>query len=95
MQASIINTSVTVLARSLCVLALVALVGCSSRPSLEKLEEEAMRTDDWSEVDKRIRMERSMGWHDPDEKCPSGEALLCSKKGEREFCECVSPHILR
>src|SRR5210317_2238006 len=86
-------------AKLLCLLALVAVTGisgCSSRPTMEELEKEAAATGDWSEVKKREQMDRRMGVVDPDrEECPSGEALLCRQKGEREDCECVESNWIR
>ena len=75
--------------------ALCLLVGCTARPTLEELETEAMATGDWAAVEKRERMDRRMGLVDPINQCPNGEALLCSKKGEAENCECVSSDIIR
>ena len=81
---------------SLLTLALaVGIAGCASRPSMEELESEAMRTGDWSEVEQRKRMDRQMGRVDSDSQCPSGESLLCRQKGEREECECVDSQLLR
>lgn len=86
------------IAKLLCLLAVVAVVGtsgCSSRPTMEQLEKEAIATGDWSEVQKREEMNRRMGRVDPDRQCPSGESLLCRQAGERENCECVESNWLR
>lgn len=76
-------------------LALLTMTGCASRPTLAELEKEALQTGDWSEVDKRKRMDRKMGRHIPGDECPNGEALYCETKGEREDCSCVSVRLLR
>lgn len=78
-----------------CLLLLTVLVGCASRPSMQELKEEAMDTGDWSEVHKRQRMDRAMGRVTPDAPCPEDMILRCSKKGERELCDCIYPHVLR
>jgi hypothetical protein len=62
---------------------------------MEELEQEAAETGDWSAVEQRRLMDRRMGLVDPSRQCPNGEALLCSKKGEQENCECVSTDIIR
>jgi hypothetical protein len=85
-------------AKLLCLLALVSVVGtsgCSTRPTMEELEKEAVTTGDWSEVEKRKEMDHRMGKVDPDRQCPPGEALLCRQKGEKEDCECVESNWLR
>ena len=79
----------------LCLILLLTLSGCASRPTMEELEKEAMRTGDWSAVEERQRMDRKMGRYVPGQECPNGKALFCEKKGEREECTCVSANILR
>ena len=69
--------------------------GCAARPSMDELKDEAAKTGDWSEVEKRERMDRRMGLYDPDTECPNGQIYLCDKKGEHEQCECVASHTLQ
>ena len=69
--------------------------GCASRPSMDELEQEAMRTGDWSAVEHRQHMDRKMGRNNPDNACDNDSILLCSKKGARESCECVTPNVVR
>ena len=69
--------------------------GCASRPSIEELELEAMRTGDWSQVEQRERMDRRMGRVTPDNMCDDNAIMLCSKKGAREQCDCVTPNVVR
>ena len=79
----------------LCILTLAVSAGCASRPSIEELELDAMRTGDWSAVEQREHMDRRMGLNDPDNACDNDSILLCSKKGARESCECVTPNVVR
>jgi hypothetical protein len=62
---------------------------------MDELEQEAMQTGDWSAVEQRERMNRRMGLNDPDSSCDNDSILLCSKKGARESCECVTPNVVR
>lgn len=62
---------------------------------MEELEQEAMQTGDWSAVEQRERMDRKMGRNNPDNACDNDSMLLCSKKGARESCECVTPNVVR
>lgn len=75
--------------------AVAGISGCSSRPTMEELEKEAIATGDWSEVEKRQEMDRRMEMVDPDRQCPSGESLLCRQNGPREECECVESNWIR
>ena len=77
------------------ILTLAISAGCATRPSMEELELEAMRTGDWSSVEKRERMDRRMGLVNPDNTCHDDAILLCSKKGAREQCDCVTPNVVR
>lgn len=79
----------------LCTLMVAIAAGCASRQSMDELELEAMRTGDWSAVEQRQRMDRKMGLNDPDNACDNDSVLLCSKKGARESCECVTPNVVR
>jgi len=73
----------------------IGLTACASRPTMEQLREDALDTGDWSQVQKRQRMDRAMGRINPNPPCPEGMILRCSKKGEREICDCIWPHVLR
>lgn len=74
---------------------LLGTIGCSSRPTMQELEKEAMATGDWSKVEKREAMDRKMGRVDSRLQCPTGEALVCSQKGKREECVCVNSNDIR
>ena len=51
------------------ILALCLLVGCSTRPTIEELEAEALDTGDWSAVEKRQRMDEKWGVVKSDSAC--------------------------
>jgi hypothetical protein len=73
--------------KTLAIAALILLVGCAGRPTLEQLETEASISGDWTAVESRERMNARMRT-DMEPKCPEGRYLLCEKKGEREICAC-------
>ena len=69
-------------------LALCALAGCSTGPTLEQLEEQALVTGDWSLVEKReatiARRNLRSGIA-----CPSGYIGYCQVRLGSERCTCV------
>ena len=67
------------------------LAGCVSRTPLAELEAEAALTGDWSAVEKHERMNRKMGFVTDGDECPGGHIMVCSTKGSRNECGCVSP----
>lgn len=73
------------------VLVAVVLAGCTSRPSIAQLEEEAEITGDWSAVEQHGQMDKRMRRVQEDTICEKGYILACSKRGERELCGCASP----
>lgn len=75
--------------KQVCLLAVLALFGCTSQPTSEELESEALETGDWSGVDERERMTERMKVA-PKPKCPEHLMLLCIKDGEHEECFCQS-----
>ena len=77
------------------ILALCLLVGCSTRPTIEELEAEALDTGDWSAVEKRQRMDEKWGVVKSDSACRGDKVEICQTKSKQEFCDCVSPHDLR
>ncbi len=77
------------------IIALCLLVGCTSRPTLEELEAEALITGDWTEVENRERMDKRWGVVQTESKCRSGYVEFCETKSALEYCECVSPKDLR
>lgn len=69
--------------------AILALFGCTSQPTTEELEGEALKTGDWSDVEQRAKMTEKMSVK-PKPKCPEHLMLLCIKDGEHEECFCQS-----
>jgi hypothetical protein len=68
--------------------ALIALVGCAGQTSLEELEQEALATGNWTEVEQRemalTRKGKSKG-----RRCPDGFVNVCLESGMDIDCECV------
>jgi hypothetical protein len=77
------------------IISLCLLVGCTARPTIEELKEEALDTGDWSAVEKRQRMDDKWGVVKTDSACRGGRVELCQTKSAQEVCDCVSPHDLR
>lgn len=69
---------------------LIALVSCASRPTTEELEDDAVKTGDWSTVENRERMNEKMT-EASKPKCAEHLMLVCIKDGEHEECFCQSP----
>jgi hypothetical protein len=74
--------------KTLGIVALIFLVGCAGRPSLEALEADATVTGDWTEVEKRERI-RARSSSLFGKQCPGGLILLCEEHGSGRECECV------
>ena len=70
------------------IIALCLLVGCTSRPTLEELEAEALITGDWTEVENRERMNERMRVQ-TEPRCFAGFVLVCHKKAAHEHCDCI------
>ena len=70
------------------VFALCVLAGCSTGPTLEQLEAEALITGDWSLVEKReatiARRNQRYGVS-----CPSGTVSYCQTFMSESRCKCV------
>jgi hypothetical protein len=74
------------------VVLLFFLIGCAPRPPYEELVANAELTNDWSEVEKYKRMNKSMRRVDVDaDHCKNGHILVCHTESGNEFCGCVSP----
>ncbi|MDH3531367.1 MAG: hypothetical protein OEO82_00480 [Gammaproteobacteria bacterium] len=67
---------------------LILLAGCSNRPTLVELEDEAIVTGDWSAVEER---ERSMQRRQAREAvvCPEDETRVCYGPELSQHCICV------
>jgi len=80
--------------KGIIIIALVLLAGCTTFSSLEQLEQEALRSGDWSAVEQRERIiARSQfraGAH-----CPSETVNFCNSTGGGTYCECVEPTVIR
>ncbi len=77
------------------IMALCFLISCTSRPTIEELEAEAIDTGDWAAVEKRERMNKRMSVIKTDSVCRGDYVEICQTKSAQEYCECVSPHELR
>ena len=77
------------------IVALCLLAGCAARTPLAELEEEALMTGDWSEVEKHKKMDRKLNRVQKDPDCPGTLVMLCHAQGKKEVCECVSQWDLR
>jgi hypothetical protein len=68
-------------------LALIVLVGCASRPTIDELEDEAAKTGDWSAVENRKRMIQRMRLSQ-DLKCPAHLMPSCIENRGYKDCAC-------
>lgn len=72
------------------VLLVFLLGGCFSVPSLQQLEDQALVSGDWSDVEKRERViARRLARQGP--KCETGSLRLCRDYGVNDRCVCVKP----
>ena len=80
--------------KTLAIVALIFLVGCAGRPTLQQLEAEASVSGDWTAVEKRERMAERMSARTGIE-CANGLTYICHKEASRNDCSCESapdPH---
>jgi len=74
--------------KGLILMALCALAGCVTGPSLEELEAQALVSGDWSLVEKREQqIERRKNREGPS--CPVGYLAVCVHEIGSQRCECV------
>lgn len=74
--------------RTFVLLTALIFVGCTSSPTLEELEDEALRTGNWEAVEKREALiERRDGPATPS--CPKGQTKYCVENGFTVECGCV------
>ena len=72
------------------IILLAVLVGCSGRPTLEELEDEALVTGDWTEVEKRERsMKARNALYADQEVCPATHTRVCFESGMDIDCTCM------
>lgn len=80
--------------RLIVLLVVLGLTACGTTPSLEELEQQAMISGDWSEVEKRERMmmrrEARRG-----SQCPGGLIGYCQGSFGRERCSCIASAVVR
>jgi len=69
------------------IVALLLLVGCAGRPTIEQLEAEASTTGDWTEVEQRERMIERMRVK-TESTCDERHYYYCRVKGAQEVCTC-------
>ncbi len=82
--------------KGLGLLILLFLVGCAQTKSLEQLENEAMLTGDWSEVEKRERLiARKEERQGITYKCPVGHISYCQRFAGHDKCGCVTRQTMR
>ncbi len=72
---------------SILIIALLA-GACATPPTLEELEFEALRTGDWSAVERRERAMARRAARQPID-CPKGEIEFCDSQFGQRRCECV------
>ncbi len=72
----------------------ICLGGCGSYHTLEELDDQAILTGDWSEVEYR---EAKMARWRPSARaaCPSGLMMYCVDPGGDKRCSCVSANSFR
>ena len=75
---------------------LVILGGCAVVPSLEELEDQAMLTGDWSQVEKRERLiERRRAREQELPDCGPGYVRFCEKLPGQDRCGCMRRSAIR
>lgn len=80
--------------RLIVLFAVLGLSACGTTPSLEELEQQAMISGDWSEVEKRERMMmRREARREP--RCGDGMISYCQTSFGRDRCACVASAIVR
>lgn len=73
---------------------LILLGGCESLIPLERLEEQALLTGDWSAVEQRERIiaKRKARSHPS---CPPGSMAYCEAGIGKQRCSCVNAEVVR
>jgi hypothetical protein len=67
---------------------LAFLTACAGQPSLEELTKEALRTGDWTRVERRENAMSRVG-SAVAARCPDGTTYFCEELGAARSCECV------
>ena len=80
--------------KTLALIAVCLLAGCSSYTTLEDLERQAMKTGDWTAVEKRERIiARRNARSGP--QCGAGYVGYCESYGGSDRCACLSSDAMR
>jgi hypothetical protein len=75
---------------------LLILGGCIAAPSLEELEDQALLTGDWSQVEKRERLiERRRAREQDLPDCEPGSVRFCERQIGQDRCGCMSRSSMR
>lgn len=73
---------------------LLMLGGCGAVPTLEELEDQALLTGDWSQVEKRERTIARRQAKEPLD-CVKGYVSFCETRIVNTQCRCVSHTVMR
>ena len=71
------------------ILGLILLEGCGTYHTLEELEDQALVSGNWSEVERR-ESKIAMRTGRSGVSCPSGTTFVCQRGGVAERCACVA-----
>ncbi len=81
--------------KGLGILVLVLMLGgCAAAPTLEELEDQAVLTGDWSQVEKRERTIARRNAEEPLD-CAGGYVSYCVTRIAKTRCSCVSRSAMR
>ena len=80
--------------KGILLISLILLGGCESLIPLERLEEQALLTGDWSAVEQRERIiaKRKARSHS---RCPAGSIAYCEAGISGERCNCINADVVR
>ena len=73
---------------------ILMLGGCAAAPTLEELEDQALLTGDWSQVEKRERTIARRQAGEPLD-CAKGYVSYCETRIANTQCRCVSHTVMR
>ena len=75
----------------------LSIAGCAPQMTLEELEDQAMLSGDWSEVEKRERSMRRIARRNASRNivCPDGNTAVCEVRFGDTRCACVDRQSVR
>ncbi|MEL7186949.1 MAG: hypothetical protein AAFN50_11040, partial [Pseudomonadota bacterium] len=75
----------------------LALVACAPQFTLEDLEDQAMLSGDWSQVEQRERLMRRKAMRDSEDNlvCPDDLIAVCENRIGASRCSCVDRNVLQ